>query len=192
MRKLSFTFSLLLTVGTIWLLDHSFSTPIAPIPAFGKFLNPFTGFWQNAEPAKDLLVQLPIESDSLLKDVEVVFDDRMVPHIFAENAVDAYFAQGYMMAKDRLFQMDLMARSASGRLSEIFGSSTLEKDQYKRRLGMQYAAEKALEVWKKDSTSFEILKSYINGANAYIENLSHENYPLEYKLFDFKPENGHL
>jgi penicillin amidase len=188
MRKLSFTFSLLLTVGTIWLLDHSFSTPIAPIPAFGKFLNPFTGFWQNAEPAKDLLVQLPIESDSLLKDVEVVFDDRMVPHIFAENAVDAYFAQGYMMAKDRLFQMDLMARSASGRLSEIFGSSTLEKDQYKRRLGMQYAAEKALEVWKKDSTSFEILKSYINGANAYIENLSHENYPLEYKLFDFKPE----
>lgn len=188
MQKLYFTLSLLITVGLVYVLDNSFHTPQTTIPAIGKFLNPITGFWANAEPEKQLPIPFPIESDSLLDHVKVVYDDRLVPHIFAENTADAYFAQGYITAQHRLWQMDFIVRDASGRLSEVVGEKALKRDQYQRRLGLGYAAEKTMDVWKSDSASYLLAEAYTKGVNAFIATLNPKDFPLEYKLLDYEPE----
>src|SRR2546429_9736439 len=72
--------------------------------------------------------------------VEVLTDCYGVPHIYARNEDDLYFAQGYIHAQDRLWQMELNRRTGSGRLSEIFGEVTIEADRFCRRLGMHREA----------------------------------------------------
>src|SRR5690348_15738445 len=72
--------------------------------------------------------------------VEVLTDSYGVPHIYAQNEDDLYFAQGYIHAQERLWQMELNRRIGSGRLSEIFGQVAVEIDRFCRRLGMHRAA----------------------------------------------------
>src|SRR5581483_11645728 len=73
--------------------------------------------------------------------VEIITDRYGLPHIYAETEDDLYFAQGFVHAQDRLWQMDLNRRIGSGRLSEIFGPIALETDRFCRRLGLHRAAE---------------------------------------------------
>jgi len=187
MRILQFLVSLLLLVGLVYLLNNSYQIGEKPIPAFGKLLNPVSGFWRNAEsvyttPYTDL------NFTNLQDEVSVAYDDRLVPHIFAKNNEDAYFVQGYITAQHRLFQLEISTRAASGRLSEVLGSKTIEFDKNKRRHGMVLGAERALETWKKDPKSFALLEKYSEGINAYISSLKEADLPIEYKLLNFKPE----
>ena len=85
-------------------------------------------------------------------------DNRMVPHIFAQNDHDLAYAQGYVTAMDRLWQMDIATRAISGRLSEVIGRRTLETDKINRRKGHVYAAENAIAEWKKDPKLYSILE----------------------------------
>src|SRR5690606_11868170 len=86
---------------------------IGNVPPIGKFLSPFTGFWQNAEGI-DLARNLSLSTSQLISNVNILIDDQGVPHIFAENDYDLYFAQGYITAKDRLWHMDFQTRYAAG------------------------------------------------------------------------------
>lgn len=164
----------------------SLNTQFGTIPPLGKFFDPDAGFWANAE------LSLPnsddFSFDELTGEVSVFFDERRVPHIFADNEYDLYFAQGYVTARDRLFQMEMQTYDAAGRLSENLGERTLSRDMGTRRLGMPYGAEKALEENKKDPEIFASLKAYSDGVNAYISSLSPKDYPVEYKILDFAPE----
>ena len=81
----------------------------------------------------------------LHEQVEIITDRYGVPHIYAQNEDDLYYAQGYVHAQERLWQMELNRRVGSGRLSEIFGEIALEADRFARRLGMHRAAAAALE-----------------------------------------------
>src|SRR6266550_6897182 len=90
--------------------------------------------------------------------VEIITDRYGVPHIYAENEDDLYFAQGYTHARERLWQMELNRRIGSGRLSEIFGEIALETDRFCRRLGMHRAA--AAEVERLAEHSRRILSAY--------------------------------
>ncbi len=158
---------------------------IAGLPPLGKFLNPFLGFWQNAEPGvpHDAKLRLP----GLIEPVAISFDRRGVPHIFAQNAHDLYFAQGYVTARDRLWQMEAEAMAAAGRLAEILGPDLLEHDRFQRRMGIPRAAEKALELFRQDGESYDAAEAYAQGVNAYIDGLSPGRWPLEYKLLDYAP-----
>jgi penicillin amidase len=120
--------------------------------------------------------------------VDVYLDDRLVPHIFAEQENDAYFVQGYLHAKFRLWQMELQTFAAGGRASEILGEKGLEHDREFRRLGMVYAAEIALQEVDKDPVIKAVYDAYTAGVNSYIENLTESTLPLEYKLIGYKPE----
>jgi penicillin amidase len=204
MKFLRFFFSLLCTLLLFYLLDTRLAeVPLLgrldkdkKIPAFGRFLNPFGGFWTNAEPktpASTWKANLPALRDK----VEVFFDDKMVPHVFAENEHDLYFMQGYVMAKLRLWQMDFISYAAGGRLSEIMGDrvlrkenglTTVEYDRMQRRIGMVYGAENALKEIQADSISNRVMKDFTEGINAYISQLAPKDYPLEYKLFNYAPE----
>ena len=183
-----FLFSLLITIGFCFVLNTSFKGSKGNnIPPVGKLLSPFHGFWQNAN-AVDNHSDTTIDLELIEKGVTIKYDDRMVPHIFAKNKMEAIFAQGYVTAKDRLWQMDISTRSVSGRLSEIMGPKMLERDKLQRRKGMVFAAKNAVEGWKKSPENFKLLQSYAAGVNAYIESLSPSDYPIEYKLLDYEPE----
>lgn len=153
-------------------------------PALGRILNPFTGVWQNGIVKKDFNLELkPLQSK-----VHVQWDEHAVPHIFAENNWDLYFVQGYLHAKDRLFQMDLAARAGSGRLSEVVGDKTLEMDKYFVRIGMREGARKATEGFLKDKLTQQAVDAYVAGINTYINSLNYKDYPVEYKLLNVRPE----
>ncbi len=156
-------------------------------PSFAKFLNPFGGFWLNGEATKPN-EEITIKTELLQDKVEILLDERLVPHIFAKNEQDLYFAQGYITAKYRLWQMEFQTHAAAGRLAEIIGEPVLDFDRYQYRIGMRKAAQLALEEMHKDPITKQSLEAYTNGVNAYITQLNPRDYPLEYKLLGYAPE----
>ena len=183
MRQLNFFLTLVLTIGLISIG----SIRIGLIPPVGKFLDPFHGFWQNLESKRSAKVYT-LNLDALQAPVTVLIDDRLVSHIFAENDHDLYFTQGYITAKDRLWQMEFQTHVVAGRLSEIFGRRAVEYDRFQRRIGMTYAAQNMLEIVMKNFLSRQVIDAYTTGVNAYIDSLSPKGYPIEYKIFDYAPE----
>ncbi len=176
--------SIALTVVLIWLL----STKFGSIPPIGAFLNPSSGFWQNAEskhfdPAQELKIT------GLQDKVVIKYDEHRIPHIFAQNDHDVYLAQGYVTAHDRLWEMDIQTRKAAGRLSEIIGPAALDVDKYTRQMGMVYGAENTLKGIMKDPASKMMVEAYTEGVNNYIHSLKPKDYPIEFKLLDYAPED---
>lgn len=117
--------------------------------------------------------------------VKIYFDDFGVPQILAQNEDDAYFTLGFMHAQDRLWQMDLTRRVAEGRLSEIFGSGTLNFDKLFRTIGINRFAYDWYESISPKSK--QILQSYTNGINKFIE-MHYNNMPVEFDALNYKPE----
>ncbi len=164
---------------------------LGQLPPLMKFFDPYHGFWQNA-----VAVSAHLPSEVMLEGVSaecrVVMDERGVPHIFASNEHDLYFLQGYLTAQDRLWQMEFQTHAAAGRLSEIIGERTLEFDLEQRRIGMVWAAERALEYMANDTASMQTIQAYTDGVNAFINTLKPQDFPLEYKLLDYAPEQWTL
>ena len=180
MKILRFLLSLSITVSLLFALNMK----IGSVPPLGKFLDPFQGFWANAESEPDIPNLLAF--DGLKQAVNIQYDDMLVPHIFAGNDDDLYFATGYVHAYHRLWQMEFQTHAAGGRLSEIVGEITLDMDRGMRRKGMVFGAENFIK--NLDERSASIVQHYTDGVNAYINQLSYADYPLEYKLLDYKPE----
>lgn len=172
-----------LTLLLIWALQTKFGD----IPPIGKFLNPVSGFWQNAESTNSSS-GTELQLDGLRDKVIVRYDEHHIPHIFAKNDHDLYYVQGYLTAKDRLWQMDIQTRAAAGRLSEVVGPKALDIDRYHRRIGMTYGANNTLKGLMKDSISKMTVMAYSDGVNSYISHLNKKDYPIEFKLLDYAPE----
>ena len=122
--------------------------------------------------------------------VRVVRDSVGVPHITAQSVEDIAFAQGFVHAQERLWQMDLIRRSARGQLAEIFGAVALDSDRENRTLGLGRAADLASEQLAGPQAI--MLERYAAGINAYIESrtgsLATGNWPVEFALLGYKPE----
>ena len=121
---------------------------------------------------------------SLSDDVEVLFDDYGVPSVFAENDSDMFKVAGYIGARDRLFQMAFMKYAYKGQLSLVVNDTLFAEDRFLRTLGFEKTAKKTL-----DKVSPDILKHLEDtcfGINAYVQNLSPNEYPLEFKLLQIK------
>jgi penicillin G amidase len=116
--------------------------------------------------------------------VSVIRDNHGVPTIEAATLDNLFFAQGYVTAQDRLFQMDLMRRAAAGELSEIVGNVALKHDRQQRILGLRAATEKGLQTsTPEDRQHFD---AYARGVNAYLD--SHrDRLPLEFRLLHYSP-----
>ena len=181
-----------ITAALIFTLDIQLPTGGSKTPRLGYFLSPQKGFWQNAESVNDDF-SADLKFDDLSGNSQVYFDDRLVPHVYAANEHDAFFIQGYLHAKFRLWQMDFETYAAAGRLSEIMGDSSsgtnfLSIDKFFRRLGMVYGAENSLKAMEADPVTKATLDAYTEGVNAYINSLGEKDYPFEYKLLNYKPE----
>ena len=113
-------------------------------------------------------------------EVEVIRDQYGIPHIYAETQHDLFFAQGYVHAQDRFWQMDFWRHIGSARLSEMFGESQLETDEFLRTLGWARVVEEELQVL--DENSLLILDSYADGVNAYLAGHQGSALSLEYAV----------
>jgi penicillin amidase len=116
----------------------------------------------------------------LVAPVEIIRDDYGVPHIYAQNIDDLFFAQGYVHAQDRYWQMEFWRRIGSGRLSEYFGEATLSTDIFIRTMGFARSAEQ--EYASADPEVRRILDAYAAGVNAYTQSRRPAQLGLEFAL----------
>ena len=118
--------------------------------------------------------------------VTVRRDERGIPYIEAANDEDLYFAQGYVTASDRLWQMDLQRRTARGELSEIFGQAALGQDKLHRTFGFGRIIDQAAAHL---DPKFNIAAtSYAKGVNAFIDSLTDQTMPPEFRILQYKPQ----
>jgi penicillin amidase len=160
--------------------------PVGPLPALGPLLDPANGLWASARNA-----ELPPLAEGtipgLTAPVDVTYDDRGVPHIFAANTADLYRALGYVVARDRRFQIEMSTRAGAGTLTELVGARALPLDQATRALGMPRAAEQRIARADTTTLSWRMAAAYAEGVNAYTRQLASRDFPLEYKLLGREP-----
>jgi len=182
MKTFKITLSLVITLALIYALNRNWGQ----VPALGKFLSPFQGFWQNAE--KGVPEAHTLELKGLQGEVTVFYDSMMIPHIYATTEEDLFRAQGYVTAAHRLWQMEFQTHAGAGRISEIIGPAALDYDRRQRRLGMVSASHKTLERMQSNPIAAKMVNAYTAGINDYIASLDNKSLPFEYKLLNYKPE----
>ena len=129
-----------------------------------------------------------IELENLIDEVEVIRDKFGINHIYANNQEDLFFMQGYLAAKDRLFQFEIWRRQATGTVSEVLGEEELERDIGTRLFKFRGNIIDELNHYHDDG--FEIINSYVKGVNAYINEINSKpnDLPIEFKLLNIKPK----
>ncbi|TFV93288.1 penicillin acylase family protein [Algoriphagus kandeliae] len=129
-----------------------------------------------------------IQIPGLQEEVEVIRDENGINHIFAQNEQDLFFTQGYLAARDRLFQFELWRRQATGTLSEILGERELERDRGVRLF--KFRGDKETELRHYHPRGVEIVDAFVEGINTYIAEVREnpELLPIEFKMLDMLPE----
>ena len=123
--------------------------------------------------------------DGVRGQVEILRDKWGVPHIYAQHEHDLFFAQGYVHAQDRLWQMEFNRRIGAGRLSEVLGETTLASDRFLRTIGLYRAAQADLAMLPAETKA--TLNAYADGVNAFIDT-HQDRLPLEFILLGYRPE----
>ncbi|MFK7750136.1 MAG: penicillin acylase family protein [Kordia sp.] len=117
--------------------------------------------------------------ENLQEEVTVHYDDYGIPHIYAENELDAFTALGFVHAQDRLWQMELMRRIAPARLSEVFGEATIDTDRFFAATRIDEASKATVAALDKNSKSYILAQAYVDGINQFLE---HGATPIEFYL----------
>ncbi|MAW07787.1 MAG: hypothetical protein CME61_05835, partial [Halobacteriovoraceae bacterium] len=140
----------------------------------------FVGFYFN----KKEIHLTSFTSEFVKENTYVSYDERGVARIKASTWSDAQFALGYVMARDRLWQMEVLRRASGGMLSEIFGEKTLKVDKLMRTLRLRSVVEKQLSKNKIKPEVLLLINPFLKGMNKFI---SEGNYPLEFDLLGLRP-----
>jgi len=181
-RRLTGIVLFILTVLFIIALGLSWGS----VPSIGRLISPSHGFWANIDGEPEINYELKIKGPK--GTATVIYDERGVPHIFADSEDDLYFAQGYVIARDRLWQMEFVSYVASGRLSEIVGEKALPLDRYNRRIGLLQAAEASLPILLEDPVTKVPVTAFTAGVNKFIKEAKRGKLPVEYKILGYQPE----
>ena len=127
-----------------------------------------------------------IELAGIVKPVEVIRDPWGVAHIYAQTQDDLFFAQGFVAAQDRLWQMEIWRRTGEGKLAEILGPAAIERDKFARL--MRYRGDMDAE-WKSYAPDAkQIIQSFVRGVNAFIDT-SADRLPIEFQITGIRPEH---
>lgn len=160
--------------------------PVGPVPPLGAFLDPVSGIWAAARVA-ELPGDQELSMPGLSAPVEIKYDDRGVPHIFGASEPDVSRALGWVHARDRLFQMEMIQRAVAGTLTELVGARALALDRNARQLGLAQAAHTKWDAIPVGSDVRLAVEAYMDGVNAYIDAMSPADLPLEYRLLGQRP-----
>lgn len=169
--------------------------PIGPLAGGLGILQPVGGIYdvgRGVGPPGSQIVRLP----GIIAGAEVLVDEWGIPHIYGETVEDALMALGYMHAKDRLFQVVLQVYLASGRISEVVGPMGIGSDKYHRAIGLAKSAEKTYH-WHLENAAtnpyvnytLRCVHAHVAGMNAFIDSMSGENTPIEFKILGFTPSH---
>lgn len=162
---------------------------LAGVIIFFSFLSGFTvPQAKKTKPSPQYSGEINVEGISSA--VTVIRDERGMPHIYAANEHDLYQAVGYITAQERLWQMDLIRRSSTGQLSEIFGKSFIQTDLFMRSLNIE--AKCRLVLQNEDPAVIECLNAYAEGVNAFITSGCGGKLPPEFRILSYKPEPWRL
>jgi penicillin amidase len=129
-------------------------------------------------------VEGELTAPGLEKPVEIIRDPWGVPHVYAQNLHDVLFAQGFVVASERLWQLDFMLRLANGRLSELVSEMALPVDRFFRTLGFNRAAARIASRYDDDDLAF--VRANTEGIRAWIDQI--RVLPVEYRILDLQPE----
>ncbi|MBJ48703.1 MAG: hypothetical protein CMG59_06000 [Candidatus Marinimicrobia bacterium] len=201
---------LLILLLAIFFSIHLLNNKLFDLPPIAKLLDPFHGYAKiKINDRKNIF------DEKIINNVEIIWDENYIPHIFAENDNDLYFAQGYVVARDRLWQMDFITRVYEGRLSEILGynHAILTNDRFMRTVGITEGAKQSLssiavceqkesinQNWNGLESSctgeiiilepkiYKMLTSFSKGVNKYINSIAWDELPIEFKILDYQPE----
>jgi len=181
---------LILSFVPVLLIIIVFSTPLGMIPPLGGLINPNGGVWDVSTYAEHGSKTLTIPG--LENEVTCYYDEWGIPHIFAETDEDMLFTIGYVHARDRLFQLDMVRRLFTGKVAEILGEYALPSDIRMRNLCLERSASESWNLYlaeNPDSSIVSGLNAYADGINYYIEHLSAHELPLEFRLLNYKPSS---
>lgn len=162
----------------------------ADLGPLGQLLAPSTGVWRH-QPASsdDLLKNFSAAMETAgMKNVQLTIDSDGVPHLVSDNEAALFFAQGYITAYYRMWQMDFMSRITAGRVAELLGEKALPIDRFFRRLKVPAAAEASADLMLNDLATRNTLIAYSNGVNTRLQQIDITNLPFEYRLFGTFPE----
>jgi penicillin amidase len=161
--------------------------PAPGLPALGPAFNPTTGAWTIAPDAQ--VTDRMLHLQGLQRPVRVVLEKDGTAHISAQNDHDLFLATGYVHARFRLFQMDLMRRQGAGRLSEVVGKVALDVDRFELQLGLLRTAQLEWKQLSADDPSREALLAYAQGVNDRIEE-ARDTHQLDamFKLLGYEPQ----
>jgi penicillin amidase len=158
-----------------------------PLPALGPAFNPVTGAWTMAQDA--LVGSQTLRLGGLQQPVKVTFDGDGTAHIVAQTDHDLFIATGYVHARFRLFQMDLLRRQGEGRLSEVVGNAALDSDRFELQLGLLRTAQAEWAALAPDNRSRQALTAYAQGVNDRIEEaVAQHRLPAMFTLLGYKPK----
>lgn len=182
MRRLGLFLAGLLLVGLLFAESRS----LGPVPPLRPLIDPWTGAWGLAAPGPRDASEF--ELSGLEAPVEIRIDHRGVPHVFAASERDAWRAQGWLVARDRLFQLNLQVRATAGTLTEWVGERALDADRQSRALGLARTAERLWAELAPDDPSRLAMEAYAEGVNAWVEALPRGVVPLEHRLLGVVPD----
>ena len=163
--------------------ENNMKTKLSRIRVLAVLLFTSTACWAQTAPKIDKTIL----TAGIKETVVVRRDERGVAHIEAKTEADLFFAQGYVTAQDRLWQMDLYRRVARGETAEIFGRAVLEEDKRWRKFGFARIAEESVKSLPTESRA--ILENYARGVNAYIASLDEKTLPVEFQLLQYRPRD---
>ena len=169
--------------------------PIGPLAGGLGILQPVGGIYdvgRGTGPPGFQTLRLP----DVIEGAEVLIDEWGIPHIYGQTVEDAFLALGYMHAKDRLFQVVMQTYLASGRISEVVGPMGVNSDKYQRTIGLAKSAEDTYQ-WYVDNAAtnpdanftLRCVNAHVAGLNAFIDSMTSEATPIEFKILAFTPEH---
>jgi penicillin amidase len=157
-----------------------------PLPPLGAFLDPVRGVWSavaTIEHPGGVEARIP----GLRSRVDIRYDMRGVPHIFASNEDDLFRALGWVVARDRIFQMELQVRAGAGTLTGLLGPLAVPADSEMRHLGLPRGAERAWASFPDAAAAKRLSTAYADGVNGWIGSMTAAELPVEYKLLGRRP-----
>ena len=159
-----------------------------PLPALGPAFNPATGAWSMAADAASNGAQT-LHLHGLDRSARVIFESNGTAHIVAGSDHDLFLAMGYVHAKFRLFQMDLLRRQGEGRLSEVVGKAALDSDRFELQLGLLRTARAEWAQLKPGQRSRSALEAYAQGVNDRIDEAERQQQlPAMFTLLGYRPQ----
>lgn len=183
--ELRFRPLVLVPISLLILLGVVLDRPLGPFPSLARILNPFSGLW--SVPLVSRLGDREVRAPGLKAPVQVLWDFSRVPHIQAQNFTDAYWAQGYVHASQRYFQMDLQARAGSSKLAGLLGDRGLAMDESFVRIGLREATRRTAKKMFADPETKAAIEAYVAGVNHWVWTEGQKNVPTEYRVLGVKP-----